>query len=329
MENDVKPVVVISKCIEFARCRYNSAIISSNVVKVLKEFVEFIPVCAEVEIGLGIPRDPIRIVKKNEELKLMQSSTGLDITNKMNSFAEEFLTSLDHVDGFILKYKSPSCGTLHTPYLASTQKGAAKVGNGPGLFGKAVKTFFPKLPIENEGRLHNFRIREHYFTKLYTIARFRKVKESKKMHDLIQFQAHNKFLFMAYDQAIMKKMGRLVANPEKKSFNEVLKEYEEFLFDLIAYPPKYTSNINVLMHMLGYFKKKLDSKEKAYFLDELEKYRAGWIPLFVMTNLLKSWIVRFDEEYLKSQSFFQPFPEKLMRFDLKDTWRGRSYWQKK
>jgi uncharacterized protein YbgA (DUF1722 family)/uncharacterized protein YbbK (DUF523 family) len=328
MDKIIKPTVVISKCIEFARCRYNGAMISSDIVKVMKNFVEFIPVCAEVEIGLGVPRDSIRIIKQGEELKLIQSATGLDVTNKMNTFSEEFLNSLEHVDGFILKYKSPSCGTLHTPYLASTQRGAAKLGKGPGLFGKAVIEKFPKLPIENEGRLNNFRIREHYLTKLFTIARFREVKHLSRMHKLVKFHTVNKFLFMAYNQAEMREMGRIVANPEKNSFIEVVKEYEQRLFNVIMYPPKYTSNINVLMHMLGYFSKDLTSAEKAYFLDELEKYRAGWIPLFVLTHLLKSWIVRFNQEYLRSQTFFDPFPEELMIFDLKDTWRGRSYWQK-
>ncbi|TXT62616.1 MAG: Cytoplasmic protein [Promethearchaeota archaeon] len=324
----LKPKIVISKCIEFDRCRYNGAIISSDIVKVLKNFVEFIPVCAEVEIELAVPRDPIRIVKRNEELILIQSSTGLDVTKRMNSFAAQFLNSLEYVDGFILKYKSPSCGTKHTPYLASTQKGAAKVGKGPGLFGKAVLERFPKLAIENEGRLNNFRIREHFLTKLYTHTRFRNVKNSNSMHQLVQFQANNKFLFMAYNQELMRKMGRIVANEDKKPFQEVIKDYEIHLLNLIAYPPKYTANINVLMHMLGYFSKQLTHEEKAYFLDELEKYRAGWIPLFVMTHLLKSWIVRFNQEYLSTQTFFEPFPEELMIFDLKNTWRGRSYWQK-
>jgi len=294
----------------------------------MKDYMEFKPVCPEVEIGLGIPRDPIRIVKQNSNLQLIQSSTGRDITGNMYDFADNFLNSLEEVDGFVLKYKSPSCGTKHTPYLASTQKGAAKVGKGPGLFGKTVLEKFPKRPIENEGRLRNFRIREHFLTQLYTIARFRKVKHSGSMHELIEFQAKNKFLLMAYNQEEMRKMGRIVANPDKKPFDQIIGEYENHLLDILATPPKYTSNINVLMHMLGYFSDDLSKEEKAYFLDELEKYRAGWVPLFVMTRLIKSWVVRFDQSYLKKQTFFEIYPEELMIFDLKDTWRGRSYFKK-
>jgi len=294
----------------------------------MKNFVNFIPVCPEIEIGLGVPRDPIRIIQQDDSLKLMQSSTGKDVTSSMTNFAENFLDSLEDVDGFILKYKSPSCGTKHTPYLASIEKGAGKLGMGPGLFGKVVMERFPNLPIENEGRLKNFRIREHFLTKLYTIARFREVKNSEKMRSLIDFQANNKFLFMAYNQVEMREMGRIVANQEKQPFSTLIKKYESHLLKLLAYPPKFTSHINVLMHMLGYFSDELTKEEKAYFLDELEKYRAGWIPLFVMRSLLKSWIVRFNQPYLKTQIYFEIFPEELMRFDLKDTWRGRSYWEK-
>jgi uncharacterized protein YbgA (DUF1722 family)/uncharacterized protein YbbK (DUF523 family) len=328
MSDFIKPIVVSSKCIEFEYCRYNGNIISSDIVRLMKDYMEFKPVCPEVEIGLGIPRDPIRIVKQNSNLQLIQSSTGRDITGNMYDFADNFLNSLEEVDGFVLKYKSPSCGTKHTPYLASTQKGAAKVGKGPGLFGKTVLEKFPKRPIENEGRLRNFRIREHFLTQLYTIARFRKVKHSGSMHELIEFQAKNKFLLMAYNQEEMRKMGRIVANPDKKPFDQIIGEYENHLLDILATPPKYTSNINVLMHMLGYFSDDLSKEEKAYFLDELEKYRAGWVPLFVMTRLIKSWVVRFDQSYLKKQTFFEIYPEELMIFDLKDTWRGRSYFKK-
>ncbi|MEJ2251737.1 MAG: DUF523 and DUF1722 domain-containing protein [Candidatus Lokiarchaeota archaeon] len=321
----VKPRVIISKCIEFDNCRYNSNIIRSDLVKILMNFVDFIPICPEVEIGLGIPRDPIRLIKKNDELKLLNTSTNLDLTNEMNHFSNDFLNSIDQPDGFILKSKSPSCGILSTPYLANNQKSAPKVGKGPGLFGKAVKKKFSQLPVESESRLNNFHIREYFLTNLYTIARFRKIKESQKIRKLVKFQTENKFLLMAYNQEEMRKLGQLVANQEKLSFNEIISDYEHCLFKILASPPRNTSNVNVLKHILGYFSKKLNTEEKAFFLDELEKYRTGWIPLLLLIRLLKIWIVRFDQEYLKSQTFLEPFPEELIMFDLKDIWKDKSY----
>ena len=117
-------------------------------------------------------------------------------------------------------------------------------------------------------------------------------------------------------------------NYKEKKFDELINYYEKKLNELLILTPEYTSHINVLMHALGFFKKDLINREKAFFLEELEKFRAGWIPLFVLINLLMVWIVRFKQDYLNEQSYFNPYPEELMSFDLKDTWRGRSYWQK-
>ncbi|TFG08970.1 MAG: DUF1722 domain-containing protein [Promethearchaeota archaeon] len=323
----IKPKIVVSKCIEFDYCRWNGNIIRSSVVEVLKSHVEFIPVCAEVEIGLGAPRDPIRIVLENGEKRLVQPSTGRDVTELMNDFSSKFLDSLEIVDGFILKSKSPSCGLFQTKYLSGPQKGASTEGRGPGFFGGAIIEKYGNLAMETEGRLKNFRIREHFLTKLYTMADLREVKKSNEMHSLVEYQTKNKFLFQAFSQEKMRELGRIVANPQKLNFKEVVNEYEKKLCTLLESPPKYTSNINVLMHSLGYFSKNLTHEEKAYFLDELEKYRAGWIPLFAINLILKSWTVRFNQNYLQDQTFFEPYPEELMTFDIKDTWRGRDYWK--
>ena len=328
MSDFQKPIVVVSKCIEFAYCRWNGYTISSDVVRILKNYVEFKPVCAEVEIGLGIPRDPVKIVLEGDILKMIQPKTGRDCTEEMNRFAKDHLKSLEHVDGFILKSQSPSCGLFQTKHYQSAKKGAPKLQVGPGLFGRAVLNSFPNKAVETEGRLTNFRIREHWLIKLYTLADFHNLKSTKSHSAIVNFHTKNKLLFMAYNQGLMREMGRIVANPQNLGFEEIIANYGDILNQLLLNPPKYTTHINVLMHALGYFKKSLSGQEKAFFLDELEKFRTGWIPLFVLQNLLNSWIIRFEESYLKSQTYFNPYPEELMNFDLKDSWRGRSYWNK-
>jgi len=322
------PKVLISNCIEFEYCRWNANIIKSPLVQILKKFVDFHPVCAELEIGLGIPRDPVRIVLKKEEPHIIQPSSNLDFTQKMFNFAETYLESTGDLDGVILKAQSPSCGLYDTKYYQSEKKGAPRLKRGPGLFGLKVLEYYPNLAIETEGRLTNFRIREHWLKKLYTINAFRMIKESDSLHELIKFHMNNKFLFMAYNQEIMRQLGRIVANPKKLSFSNLIGQYSTILYNLFRIPPEYTSHINTLMHALGYFKKQLSHEEKSFFLDELVKYRAGWIPLFVLTNLIKYWIKRFNQNYLQKQTYFNPYPEELMNFDLKDTWRGRSYWSR-
>lgn len=323
----LKPKVIISKCIEFEHCRWNGNIIKSNIVRVLKPYVEFHATCPEVEIGLGVPRDPIRVIK-SERLELIQPSTMKKFTKNMELFAESYLNSLDNIDGFLLKFKSPSCGLFETKYFFDEKPGSAVIEKGAGLFGREVLKNYPNLAIETEARLTNFRIREHWLTKLYILRNFREVKNSESYQKLIDFQSRNKFLLMAYNQNLMRKMGKIVANPLKKQFDFIIGEYEQHLKSSLSRPPLYTSHINVLMHSLGYFKKLLSSQEKAFFLDELEKYRAGWIPLFILIELIRSWIARKENQYLRQQSYFNPYPPELINFDIKDTWRGRSYWEK-
>lgn len=327
MTEFIRPRVFISKCLTFEHCRWNGNIIESPVVEILKSFIDFQPVCAEVEIGLGVPRDPVRLVKQGEKLMMIQSKTDKDITEKMVTFCNKFLNEIVKVDGFILKTKSPSCGIKETKHYADMQAGSPVLERGAGLFGHAVINKFNFLPIETEGRLRNFKIREHYLTKLYTVAQFNVIKERQSLHELIQFHARNKFLYMAYNQEKMRILGNILGNQKDYSFQDLIEKYEKILLEIMVVPPKYTSNINVLMHALGYFKKELSYDEKNFFLDIVNRYRDSWIPLFLNTNLLKSWIVRFHQTYLEQQTFFEPFPKDLMTFDLKNTWRGLDYWK--
>ena len=316
----MKPRLVVSKCIEFEHCRWNGLVISSEFVKKLDRFVEFIQVCPEVEIGLGVPRDPIRVVRSKEGPLLLQPATGRDLTTDMVSFSERFLDSLPPVDGFILKSRSPSCGLKEVKIHAAIDKPGG-VGKGSGFFGSAVLSRFPMLPAEDEGRLTNFRIREHFLTRIFALARFRSIRESARMKDLVSFQASNKLLLMAYNQTELRKLGRIVANPEKRPIGELLDEYEEHFMRALSKPSRFTSDINVLMHALGYFSKELNHEEKAFFLDTLEQYRGGRIPLSACLSVVRSWIARFGEPYLEMQSYFEPYPTGLV--EITDSGKGR------
>jgi len=320
MDSPVRPTIVVSKCIEFAQCRYNGLMVSSDVVKALMPYVDFVPVCAEVEIGLGVPRDPIRIASSAGGLRLLQPSTGADVTDVMVRFASSFLDSLSVVDGFILKSRSPSCGIKDVKIFRGVEKEAA-VGKGSGFFGAAVLARFPLFPVEDEGRLLNFRIREHFLASLYALARFREARRGLAMRDLVDYQARNKLLLMSYSQKEMRILGKIVANPEKKNAPAVFDEYEAHLRAAFAKPPKYTSNINVLMHALGYFKDGLMPPEKAHFLATVERYRAGKIPLSAGLAIVNSWLARFGSDYLKQQTFFGPYPEGLV--EITDSGKGR------
>ncbi|MBD3182999.1 DUF1722 domain-containing protein [Candidatus Poribacteria bacterium] len=321
MRQFVKPVVVVSKCLGFANCRYNGAIINDDLVTKLRDYVDFIPVCPEMEVGLGVPREPIRMVQSGEELKLMQPATGLDITRKMEDFASSFLDSVGYADGFILKSRSPSCGSKDVKVYPDIEK-SMPATRSAGFFGMAVLKKYPNLSVENEGRLKNFQIREHFLTKLFTLSDFRKVKDSGTVAELVRFHSENKHLLLAYNQEKMREMGRIVADASKKDISEVIEKYENRLHESLYSFSKPTANINVLMHGLGYFSDKLNSEEKQFFLDTLERYREDRIPLSVPLNILRSFIIRFEESYLKQQTFFDPYPEELV--EISDSGKGRN-----
>lgn len=227
--------------------------ISSIFVKALKPYADFVTLCPEADIGLGIPRSPIRIVKEEGELHLYQPASGRDITGEMKDYTRREVPALEGLDGFILKEKSPSCGNREVKIYAGKGKDAQTAGKGAGFFGAAVLESFPGLQVENEGRLGNFTIREHFYMAVFNHASFRRVKDARTMKALVQFQAENKLLFMACNQAVMRELGRCTVNLDKRPLDTVFDEYERLLSRMFAKIPRRGSHVNVLMHALGYF----------------------------------------------------------------------------
>ena len=309
-----QPNVVISKCITFEPVRYNAQIISSAFVEKLRPFVNFLPVCPEVEIGLGVPRNPIRIILTNGKRRLVQPATGLDFTEKMEQFADSFLNSLSEVDGFILKRGSPSSGFKNVKIYPRIEK-SSPVGKGPGFFGEAVLRKFPNLAVEDEMRLLNHKIREQFLTKLFTLASFRDVKKSGRIKELLRFHSENKYLLTGYNQKELRTLGKIAANQEPKQFAEILGDYETHLHLAFARTSSIGAYINVMFKMMGYFSRQLSKEEKSFFLESIDRYRAGRLPLSANLSVLRAWIARFKEEYLMNQTFLEPYPEELTDLD--------------
>jgi uncharacterized protein YbgA (DUF1722 family)/uncharacterized protein YbbK (DUF523 family) len=312
------PHIVVSGCLDFEACRYNGQVLPFELIAEFSPFVEWRPICPEMEIGLGTPRDPIRLVAKGERQLLVQPATGRDVTTDMNAFSDSFLDRTADVDGFILKSRSPSCGlngvkVYHTPDSPMT------TGRAPGLFAAKVLERHPDIAIEDEGRLRNYRIREHFLTKVFALARLREIGS---MRDLVQFQSVYKLVLMAYNQNKMRELGRLVANPDRRPLADVLPEYRAGFGAALRTAPRYTSVINVIEHAFGYFSKKLDAREKAFYRAQLQRYRDGRIPVSGLTSVVLAWATRFDVEYLLMQALFHPYPEELM--NLSDSGKGRS-----
>jgi uncharacterized protein YbgA (DUF1722 family)/uncharacterized protein YbbK (DUF523 family) len=308
-----RPNIVISNCLELSACRYNGQLVHDDFVKKLGQHANYIPTCPEVAIGLGVPRFPIRIVSQGKDIRLIQPATKSDLTEKMNRFSNDFLSRLKDVDGFILKFRSPTCGLKEVRIYPKAEKSAA-VGKTAGFFGGKILEMFPGLAIEDEGRLKSLKIREHFLTKLFTLAVFREVKQSKKIADLTRFHADHKFLLMAYNQKELRILGNIASNREKKEIAQIFTEYETHLRASMASPSKRSSNINVFTHIFGYFSRHLSANEKQFLLETVQLYREGRVPFTSVLGLLKGWAIRFQEEYLIRQTFFDPFPADLIEW---------------
>lgn len=318
-----RPKLFISKCLGFAACRFNGQVINDKSIELMLPYVDVVTACPECEIGLGVPRAPIRLVRSTDSdaIRLQQPSTGRDVTEAMTTYTCEYLNSLEPVDGFVLKSRSPSCGWTDVKVYRNLEKGAP-IGHDRGLFGRAVREQFPTIPIEDEGRLHNFTLRENFLTRIFTLAEFRQVEMMNTMGALVDFHTRNKYLLGTYKQQSMRKLGALVANAEKLPASEVIGAYRAELHEAMRNPPSPTEAINMCMHGLGYFKNDLDADEKQFFLDCLEEYRVAKVPLSVPLHLLRAWVVRFHCEYLAQQTFFEPYPEALI--EISDSGKGRS-----
>lgn len=318
----VRPRIVVSACLGFDRCRWNDEIIHDPQVARMADHVEFIPICPECEIGLGVPRAPVRLVMaeptRNVDgsvgdaplFRLVQPRTGLDCTEAMIEFIDSFIKKIGDVDGMLLKFRSPSCG----PGDVKVYRGADQpevVTRSAGIFANAMKSRFDSVPIEDEGRLKNYVIREHWLTSIYLLARFRKVKRLREMKWLFDFHSAHKFMLLSLNQESLRTLGRIAANHEKRPIDEVLADYETELHAALRNPPSTAAQVNMLEHMFGFFSRHIRPEERSHFLDLLEEFRRGATPLSVPIAILKSWALRFDEAYLLHQRVFEPFPAPL------------------
>ena len=302
-----KPVVVVSKCLEFEACRYNGERISSSFIERLEPHVRFRPICPEVEIGLGTPRDPIRIYLQGEKKALYQPATRRHLTRKMNSFSKRYLAGLEEVDGFIFKAKSPSCAIADARIFPAPDS-EEQIAQGPGLFAGAALEAFDSAAFVDEAGLNEPSVRAGFLTRIFALAGFREARESDCPARLTRYHAENKLLFMACHQETMREMGRVAANHEKRAFDELVSAYESALLRLLARTPGQASWVNALAHAMGHLSEKISRRDKARFLGALQEYREGRIPLGEPLDMLWNWTSRLGSEYLEKQTIFEPYP---------------------
>lgn len=315
-----KPTIFVSKCLEFERCRYNGDVIPNKLIAALDQHVRFMPICPEMEIGLGTPRDPIRLIKKDGQNRLVQPASKKDVTEDMLEFSDKLIAQNYEFDGFILKAKSPSCGLFGVKlYSSMDEKGG--MGKTRGLFAEKILKRYHGLAIEDEGRLNNYNIRHAFFTKIYAHSYLRNILKRESISDLMNFHSEYKYLFMLYSPQKLNQLGKIIARYDKTNYQEIQDAYyKKFLeiFDHLPYKPSYQ---NVFEHVLGYFKDHLTSEEKSFFIQQMNLYNENKLPVVAIKIIFQTWLQKYDIPYIKKQYFFQPYPLELQ--SVNDSGKGR------
>jgi len=240
-----KPTLVVSRCLGFDACRYDGEMIANGFLRRLEPHVNLELICPEVEIGLAIPRDPIRIVATSGGDRLVQPSTGLDLTDRMVEFREKYLGGLSHVDGIVLKARSPSCGVTDAKVHRGSDRRSPSIRQGPGMFASAVLEKFPRTAIEDEGRLADSRVREHFLTRIFTMADFHRMRARPALKELAAFHARHRPLLTAFHRTKAGALERIVADPDGRPVRDVVDDYGKGLADALARMPRSTSHVDM------------------------------------------------------------------------------------
>ncbi len=315
-----RPRVLISRCLGFAACRYNGQQLQSRVVEQLRDHVDFVDVCPEIEAGLGVPRSPIRLCLQDNAIKVWQPAESRNVTAVLQKAAVDLAQDITNHDGAILKTKSPSCA-LQDAKIYNGIDNPQFLQRGSGIFGALVLERLGHKAVEDEQRLSNRLLREHFLIKLFAWTRFRAIKIAPRMADLVAYHAGHKLLFLAYNQRRFRLCGKITANHERLPPEEVFLCYEQELGQILQKPFLSKSMINTLYHALGWISEDLSAREKRFIINTIEEYRDERIPLQVVTRLIEAQAIRFNHGYLLGQVLLQPFPPRLN--DLSDSGRGR------
>ncbi|MCX8111098.1 MAG: DUF523 and DUF1722 domain-containing protein [Syntrophorhabdaceae bacterium] len=304
--------VGISRCLLGEKVRYDGGHQHDRyLTDTLGRYFDYVPVCPEVEYGLPVPREAMRLVGSPEDPRLLTIKTGIDHTDGMKRWADTRLKELEKegLCGFIFKSKSPSSGMQGVKVYSS---GGMPVKKGTGIFAGAFMRHFPLLPVEDDGRLNDPVIRENFIERIFVYKRWQGFIERGGEHkDLVAFHTDHKYLIMSHSPKHLTELGRIVADSRVKN-HERNSIYVKTMMDGLKFTATRRKNTNCLHHIMGYFKKDLTGDEKQELLEVIEDYHKGIIPLIVPITLIKHYVRKYDKPYLKRQAYLNPHPMELM-----------------
>lgn len=280
----------------------------------LGAYARYVPVCPEMGIGLGTPRETIRLVNEDGSIRLRGTRSSTDHTDAMTAFAAASLPALTAADlcGYIFKKDSPSCG-LFRVRIYDPRPGHPPSHTGSGLFAAALRQAFPDLPMEEEGRLSDARLRENFVERLFAYRRVTRLfAHPWSVGDLVRFHSNEKLTLMAHSPEAYRHLGQQVAAAKGQTPDAFASSYRQHFMQALSKPATPGRVTNVLNHMAGYFRRSLDSADRQELAETITDYRTGLVPLLVPLTLIRHYVRKFDVQYLADQTFLSPHPRELM-----------------
>jgi len=311
--DDLKIRVGVSSCLLGREVRFDGGHKRDRfLTDVLGRFVEWVPVCPEVEVGMGVPRESVRLVRRGGQIRMIAERSGADHTDSMTSWARRRVRQLEAMElcGYILKKSSPSCGMDRVRiYEANGMPSRA----GRGLFADELIRHFGRLPVEEEGRLGDASLRENFIERVFAYARLRSLFGGRwRGRDLIEFHAAHKLQLMAHAPARYRELGRLVADCKGKKPSELRAAYEQLFMEALERKATVRRHVNVLQHMIGYFSASLDDASRAEMHRLVDEYGAELVPLIAPLTMVRHYVRKFRIAYLAQQRYLDPYPKQLM-----------------
>jgi uncharacterized protein YbgA (DUF1722 family)/uncharacterized protein YbbK (DUF523 family) len=302
----------ISTCLLGERVRYDGGHkLDPFLVGTLARYVEYVPVCPEVECGLPVPRESMRLEGAPHSPRLVTSRSRQDLTDRMLHWARGRVVELEgeNLSGFIFKSGSPSSGMEGVRVYGG---GGIPSRTGVGLFARAFMEHFPLLPVEDEGRLHDPGLRENFIERIFALKRWRElVSDRHPRARLMEFHARHKLLILSHSPACYQTLGKLIGHSRAFHLRELYGQYQALFLHCLKIKATPKKNANVLMHMAGYFKKRLSPDEKQEMLEIIDLYRREVLPLIVPITIVKHYVRKYDQPYLKEQVYLDPHPIEL------------------
>lgn len=308
---DGKIRIGISSCLLGERVRYDGGHKKDSWINgTLSDYVEFVPVCPEVGIGLGVPRPTIRLVNVEGETRVRGvKDASVDVTEALHEYARDAVPKLGDITGYILKKDSPSCGMERVKRY--TEKGMPEK-NGIGAYAETLMQLLPNLPVEEEGRLGDPMLRENFIERLFCYRRWQQLEEEGvTVHRLTTFHAQHKYNFMAHNQQACRELGKIAAAARDNNVEEVAEQYIALAMRTLKRRATRKNHLNVLQHLQGYLKRDLDRDDKAELGDVFGRYHKGEVPLIVPITLLKHHFRKCPDPYIENSYYLSPYPAEL------------------